>query len=186
MKKKMKRVQPLNEAQRKLVEMNVSYAMNMGIKFKAIGLAKGISCEDLQQESCIGLCAAASKYDAEKGADFKTYMHFWCERYIRRAIKQEDCVIDEDIECISDVMPDDEEEAQKEKEAHVALLLNSLNEQERKVICLVFALPYCKEVTCNEPKGFKEVARIMNLRPTRVHQIYDKALTKMEGRRDIF
>lgn len=177
---KKKHVQPLNEAQRRLVEKHIAYAMNLGIRFREAGLAKGISCEDLQQESCIGLCVAARKYDAEKSANFQTYMHYWCVRYIKRAIKHEGCAIDEDVECIPDSIADNEDEAQKEKEARVASLIKVLNQQEKKVICLIYALPYCKDVICNEHKDFIEVAEIMNLKSARVHQIYDKAMTKME------
>ena len=175
-----KHVQPLSEEQRRLVEQHIAYAMNLGIRFREAGLVKGIPCEDLQQESCIGLCVAAMKYDAEKGANFQTYMHYWCVRYIKRAIKHEGCAIDEDVECIPDSITDDDDEPQKEKEARVASLIKVLNEQEKKVICLIYALPYCKDVICTEPKDFREVAEILNLKSARVHLIYDRAVMKME------
>ena len=51
--------------------------------------------------------------------------------------------------------------------------MSVLNMQEKKVVRLLYGFD-------GDVKDFREVARIMHLTPARVHQIYEKALTKME------
>lgn len=43
----------------------------------------GISCEDLFQEGCIGVCIAGTKYDSNRGTKFTTFAYDWINQAMR-------------------------------------------------------------------------------------------------------
>jgi len=174
---------PLTKAQQELVASHVPYAMNLGKKYARLGRLKGVPMEDLQQEACYGLCIAAQHFDATKDAEFQTYAHYWCMKFIMKAIYNETLdtlrgtstgsgqAIDvEDIDATDD---DDEPAFAQERALKVEAMLGVLNEQEKMVVCMVYGIE-------TSAHSFKEVAQEMNLQTARIHQIYEQSLNKME------
>ena len=166
---------PLTKAQQELVAGHIPFAMNMGKKYAGLGRFKGIPVEDLQQEACFGLCIAAQNFNPEKGAEFQTYAHDWCFKYIMMAINNEplDAFEDKDVEDIDTFEDDDEQAFAEERVKKVEAMMAVLNTQEKKVVCLIYGFG-------SEVHDFKEVALKMHIQVARVHQIYEKARTKME------
>lgn len=176
---------PLTKAQQELVTINIPFAMNMGKKYAGLGCFKGVPMEDLQQEACFGLCIAAQKFNPSRGVKFQTYAHDWCLKYIMKAINDEPTSLlspeEEEIEDIDLIDDDDEQNFAEERVKKVEAMLAVLNQQEKKVVCLIygFGSTGSPQVGC-DPKDFKEIAVMMHIQVARVHQIYEKALAKME------
>jgi RNA polymerase primary sigma factor len=57
---------------------------------RAVRLPRHLTQEDLFQEGMLGLLRATDTYDPELGFRFKTYATWWIERYIQRAIDNDD------------------------------------------------------------------------------------------------
>jgi len=164
---------PLTKAQQELVAIHIPFAMNMGRKYEGLGRSKGIPVEDLQQEACYGLCIAAQNFDSSKGADFQTYAHNWCKKFIMKAIKGEPLSSFEDKDVEDDIIYDDEQAFAEEREQKVKAMLTALNAQEKKVVCMIFGIG-------TSVGTIKEIAQKMHLQTSRVHQIYEKSMAKME------
>lgn len=179
--KRSKRQQHLTKSQQMLVVENMTLAMNMGRRYAGLGRFKGIPMEDLQQEACIGLCEAAMRFDSKRGADFKTYAYDWCKKYIMMAINGEPSTADEDVEMVADNMADDADEVRMTEERcrKVDAMMSVLEKRERDVICLIYGISQSSK-HATEPLGFKEVAARLQLSRTRVHQLYECAMVKME------
>ena len=172
-KKKEKAALKLNGVQQRLVEENIPFAMNLGKSYAAVGRLKGVPVEDLQQEACIGLCAAAKKYDARQGVKFSTYAFLWCKKYILKAISDETLKCEYDTEVADTVEDEDDTMLAEQRKTKVEAMMSVLDRHEKKVICLMFGFE-------GEEKTMKEVASKMRLQQTRVRQIYNKALNKLE------
>lgn len=74
----------LTREQQQLVAENVEYAQSLALRFSGCG----VPVEDLQQESCLGLCEAALRYDQENTASFRTFAYFWCRKRILLALSE--------------------------------------------------------------------------------------------------
>lgn len=72
----------LTREQQQLVAENVEYAQSLALRFSGCG----VPLEDLQQESCLGLCEAALRYDEGNNASFRTFAYFWCRKKILLAV----------------------------------------------------------------------------------------------------
>lgn len=83
----------LNKHQQQLVIENIEYAYQLA---KMIGRdtlgerlsEQTITVEDLQQESVLGLCEAATRFDPTKGIEFCVLAQWWCRKYIYCAIRK--------------------------------------------------------------------------------------------------
>lgn len=74
----------LTREQQQLVAENVEYAQSLALRFSGCG----VPLEDLQQESCLGLCEAALRYDQGSNASFRTFAFFWCRKKILLALNE--------------------------------------------------------------------------------------------------
>lgn len=94
--------QPLSEAQCRLVEHNVGFARAMAVKYREVGMLKGISLADLEQEACMGLCEAAQRFDDSLQVRFTTYANAWVKKYLLKAIDQEQYRSSDDVGRLTD------------------------------------------------------------------------------------
>jgi len=169
-----KKVKPLTKAQNKLIMDHIAYAKRIAKKYAGDDCPAGITLMQLETESCSALCEAALRFDPKTGADFKTFAYDWCKKSILAFIHDRSYSDFEDIENVTDDTLEDDEDAQAaEREQKVKALLAVLDKNELKVVRLLFGF----EGKC---KDFKEIAVMMHVQVARVHQIYEKARTKME------
>ena len=174
MEKKKNGVTPLTDAQRQLVIDHIHFAEELARKFEYLGRQKGITLLQLKTESCSALCEAALRYEPEAGTDFKAYALGWCQKFIKMCLNDWGYAAD-DVEVLEgELLAEDEEEMEQWRVQRVEAMMSVLNMQEKKVVRLLYGFD-------GDVKDFREVARIMHLTPARVHQIYEKALTKMEN-----
>jgi len=171
-KKNCKSVLQLTDKQRKLVEKYIPFAINLGNKHAGLGKHVGIPVEDLQQEACYGLCVAATRFCPTQGVDFSVYAANWCKKYILRAIRKEVLTEEKDVTDIP-VKILDENMERKLLQEKVNSMMSTLDEKETLVISSLYGI-------YSDPKDFQEIAIEMNLTRTRVHQIYNNAMAKME------
>lgn len=94
--------QALSEAQCRLVEHNVGFARAMAVKYREVGMLKGISLADLEQEACMGLCEAAQRFDDSLQVRFTTYANAWVKKYLLKAIDKEQYRSSDDVERLND------------------------------------------------------------------------------------
>ena len=169
----MKKSVKLTCYQQKIVEENIGFAMNMGKHYGSLAAARGVSVEDLQQEACWALCTAAQKYDPKRDVSFVTFAYNYCRKSIQNFISASR--ISENATCnfeLCEGIIDNPEN--KESTYHIVeKLLNILNKRERLIICKVYGINY-------EIKKFADIGRELGLSSQRVHQIYEKAMSKME------
>lgn len=178
-------MRPLTKAQQQLVTENIPLAMNLGKKYAGLGNYKGIPVKDLQQEACYGLCVAARRWKAhadtpkeeglEAAATFQTYAFIWCVKFIMMAIDDvpANTMVDKDVDTVAIEEDDDEQALAEERARKVEAMLAVLNRHEKKVVRLLYGFD-------GESKDFYEIAKLMHIHVARVHQIYEKARTKME------
>lgn len=161
----------LNDKQRMMVTENLSLAVNLSKSFAPLGEYYGVSREDLQQEASLGLCEAAMRYHPDQGAEFRTYAYDWCRKYIilgiRSAFHNSSNVDDVPDADIIDMESDDE------CVLKVAEMMNVLGDLERKIVRLLYGFD-------SDPMDFRQVSMTLNLNIRRVHQVYEKAMIKME------
>lgn len=75
---------------------------------------------------------------------------------------------------VADTVEDeDDTKLAEQRKTKVEAMMSVLDRHEKKVICLMFGFE-------GEEKTMKEVASKMRLQQTRVRQIYNKALNKLE------
>lgn len=171
--KKTQITNPLNDAERVLVESHICVAVKISKKYAGLGRLHGIPREDLQQEACIGLCMAAQRYDPSNASNnFSSYASDWCKKCVMACIEGTPLREDTDGEPAEEVLTDEEETMGQERALRVAEMLELLDPRERKVVRMLYGFD-------SNPMSFGEVARQMRLRPARVHQIYDSAMVKM-------
>ena len=200
--------QPLSEAQCRLVEHNVGFARAMAVKYREVGMLKGISLADLEQEACMGLCEAAQRFDDSLQVRFTTYANAWVKKYLLKAIDQEQYRSSDDVErlthgsisyaacafCDDDATSafyddpsanvyDDAFEAGEEMQSarsslQLEVMLSTLSKQEQQVVCLILGLSL--KGGNQLPLTTKQVGQKLHLGPRRILQIYNRALTKLE------
>jgi RNA polymerase sigma factor (sigma-70 family) len=152
----------------------------------------GIDLDDLVQEGCIGLLAAARNWRVDGGASLKTYAQQWIDQYIRRAIgtdrkgklrpepkaasldKQRKIGNGDGVETLHDILPDDapnpEEIATKAEQAErVNSALRTLTDRERAVL----------EGRFVNDLSLDEVGVTIGRGRRRVHQIQTEALERV-------
>lgn len=81
----MKKMQPLTNAQQRLVEENIGLAHSVAGGFLLKGRAVGMDYDDLVSLAYIGLCRGAQLYDASISKP-STYLWRWCAGAIERGI----------------------------------------------------------------------------------------------------
>ena len=74
----------LDQKLRDLVVANLDVAEITAHRFAGLGRSRGVEEDDLRQEAYYGLCVAALKYDATKGARFRTVAFQWCRKMVER------------------------------------------------------------------------------------------------------
>lgn len=77
------------EAIRQLVQANLRLVVSVAKEYAG----RGVSVLDLIQEGCIGLLAAAKKYDYTKDCRFATYATLWIRQGISRYLENQGSVI---------------------------------------------------------------------------------------------
>jgi RNA polymerase sigma factor (sigma-70 family) len=174
----------LNCEQQKLVENSLNIAIIMGKKWAPLGRKKGLTTDDLIQEACLGLCKAAAEFKGKSAAEFRKHAEDCCRYMVQRAIRQEETA-NKDIDVYKDEtqaisMPAEDEETtermlavHEEKFMRIDRMIAVLNGKERKVIRMLYG------IEC-EVKDFKQVAQTLGMKSACVHQIYEKAMTKLE------
>jgi RNA polymerase primary sigma factor len=70
------------EARQRMVEANLRLVISIAKRYRC----RGLSFEDLVQEGIIGLMAAITRFDPDKGFRFSTYATHWIRQAIGRAI----------------------------------------------------------------------------------------------------
>lgn len=166
----------LTDAQRQLIVDNMQFAINMGLKYSGLGRYHGVTVTEMQQSALFALCIAAQKYKPTRNADFKTYAYRWCQKYILLEINRRELTLMDDN---TDVI-DNDDDNDDDVTLHVSNMLDILNAKERQVVCLVFGIPQSDIVQDCDPKGFREIASILQIKSARVHDIYECAMAKME------
>lgn len=163
---------PLTDAQRQLIVDHIDSANDIAKRYVRLVLKRGITLQELQTESCSALCEAALRFDPEQGTDFMAYAYHWCRKYIIAYIENWGYVA-EDITMLPEEISADDGEAEEFQRERVAALMAVLNQQETMVVRLLYGFD-------GDPMDFGEVARLMHLSSRRIHQIYEKAMSKME------
>ncbi len=77
------------EAIRQLVQANLRLVVSVAKEYAG----RGVSVLDLIQEGCIGLLAAAKKYDYTKDCRFATYATLWIRQGITRCLENQGSII---------------------------------------------------------------------------------------------
>lgn len=77
------------EAIRQLVQANLRLVVSVAKEYSS----RGVSILDLIQEGCIGLLAAAKKYDYTKDCRFATYATLWIRQSITRYLENQGSII---------------------------------------------------------------------------------------------
>ncbi|MDO4196441.1 MAG: sigma-70 family RNA polymerase sigma factor [Prevotellaceae bacterium] len=169
-------MKPLTSKQRQLVTDHLDLASNLAIKYADIAKYLGIDIEDLKQEAAYGLCMAALNYDSNTQATFRTYAHKWCLKYITLTIRHgySAYTVSKPVEDYESVLFATESIDEKELQRKMRELFRNLSRIEEKVIRRVYGF------NVGGPKGFKDIGRELRISPERVHQIYDKAMFKLE------
>ena len=74
----------LTAAQQQMVVDNMKFATDLALTLRGCG----VELDDLRQESLLGLCEAAARYDASHGCEFSTYAYLWCRKRMFMAIER--------------------------------------------------------------------------------------------------
>lgn len=196
-----------------LTKENIEYAKALANKFggtiKCDMHEKSITMDDLEQESLLGLCEAAERYDETLNIEFRTYAYIWCRKRVLEAkhkygsplsvsinhaekvdlvhlelMQSDDDKPDEIVDpgSLSDALfyqMSMREEA--EREADAALMARV----ERMLTGLSpkerQALVYLYGLRGQTELDGPEVAKLLGITPRRVNQIREGALRKLEA-----
>ena len=85
-------MQSLTKQQEQLVAKHIGFAVSLAQKLGqrvASDLSElCIDMNDLKQESLLGLCEAAIRFDPKVGTNFRTVAYYYCRRYVLLAIRR--------------------------------------------------------------------------------------------------
>lgn len=176
--------------QQRLVSENIMVADKLALKFGQVLVnthqERSIIIDDLKQESMLGLCEAAMRYDSSKNTSFMTLAYYWCQKYVMNALRKYSQPLsvgnnfNQHVEGVFlDSQMIDVEEDTFDSTSREAVLnrisdaLGGLSESEQLVISYLYGLD-------NEELSGKEVASVMGITPTRVTQLKQRALHKLK------
>ncbi len=166
----------MNYQQQCLVSENIMVADKLALKFGQVLVnthqEKSIIIDDLKQESMLGLCEAAMRYDSSKNTSFMTLAYYWCQKYVMNALRkysQPLSVGNNFNQHVEGVFLDSQMIDVETVLNRISDALGGLSESERLVISYLYGLD-------NEELSGKEVASIMGVTPTRVTRLKQRAL----------
>lgn len=190
------------------IEFAKNLAHLLGRSILADNNEKSIEMCDLEQESFLGLYEASQRYDKALGIEFRTLAFIWCRKFILRAVRKfgtplsvpcnyesEDVkllhfdVSGEEISTLDAadegtledrllyqmaIAEEAENEAAENRRELVKRALSRLSHQERKALICLFGL------NTHKPLNEKKAAGVLGVTPSRVTQIKQHALRKVE------
>ena len=159
----------LTDAHRRLVvsHMPLAYAMAWQAK------NSGVCLDDLRQESCIGLCEAAMRYDETQQCRFATYARYWCQKMILKAINREKTTADTNADTLQDVA--DEETLRSGQQRRIDHALEDLTPTERQIVTLYYG------IGTPQPLSIAETATAIGISKARASALHLKALKKLNA-----
>ena len=147
--KSKKHTGKLTDAHRRLVASHMPLAYAMAWQAKN----SGVCLDDLQQESCIGLCEAAMRYDENQQCCFATYARYWCQKMILKAIHREKATAETNADTLQDVA--------------------DLTPTERQIVTLYYG------IGTPQPLSIAEAAAAMGFSKARASALHLQALQKL-------
>jgi len=199
----------LTPDQQRLVIDNIPLAEQIAIKFShcidSDLIEKSITLDDLKQESLLGLCEAAARFDTTLGIDFTPMAYVWCRRLVTCALSKYGTPLsvhssfDQPIELLHlDAELDNPTESKDDDGEHIDTILYALASEahaeqqarqynHQRVARMLRGLnPNERKVICylygldNQAFTVGQVARMLRLSPRRVLDIKHTAERKME------
>ena len=166
--KSKKHTEKLTDAHRRLVASHMPLAYAMAWQAKN----SGVCLDDLQQESCIGLCEAAMRYDENQQCCFATYARYWCQKMILKAIHREKATADTNADTLQDVA--DEETLRSGQQRRIDHALAELTPTERQIIVLTYGIGRQK------PLNISQTATAIGISKARTSELHLRALHKLQ------
>lgn len=187
--------QSLNARQQQLVAQHMELAFKLAQKYRNCGL----DMDDIVQESYLGLCEAAMRYDETTGCQFMTYAYLWCRKKIIEAIYGysapiklggheaerplflsfdveyilEDEENDDDSSLLATLNRDEEQEVQKaDLIERLSRAVDGLDSRDRFIITKLYGLD-------DEPMSNGQLARYLCVSPARISTIAKSTLGKL-------
>lgn len=196
----------------KLIEENIEFAKALASKYGGSILRdkheKSITIEDLQQESLLGLCEAAERYDERLGIEFTSYAYIWCRKYVLQAVHKYGTPLSVSINYTEKIdlmhlelmLPDEDKSEETVDTGSLAdglfYQMSMREEAEREAAAEHItrvkrmlsglapkerkALVYLFGLGNREELNEDEVAKILGITSRRVYQIREQALRKAE------
>jgi RNA polymerase primary sigma factor len=165
--KSKKHTGKLTDAHRRLVASHMPLAYAMAWQAKN----SGVCLDDLQQESCIGLCEAAMRYDENQQCCFATYARYWCQKMILKAIHREKATAETNADTLQDVA--DEETLSSGQQRRIDHALADLTPTERQIVTLYYG------IGTPQPLSIAEAAAAMGFSKARASALHLQALQKL-------
>ena len=177
------------QAKNQLIERNLRLVVYTAQKFENTN----VNIEDLISIGTIGLIKAVSSFDNEKNIKLATYASRCIENEILMTLRKSsklkrEVSIDEPLNtdaegnelCISDLLCGDKDEVSKnmdkqDESSNLNLVLNSLTEKEKEIMCMRYGLTGKSEMTQ------KEVADYFEISQSYISRIEKKILDKMKS-----
>lgn len=159
----------LTDAHRRLVASHMPLAYAMAWQAKN----SGVCLDDLQQESCIGLCEAAMRYDETLQCRFATYARYWCQKMILKAINREKTTAETNANTLQDVA--DEETLRSGQQRRIDHALADLTPTERQIVTLYYG------IGTPQPLSIAETAAAMGFSKARASALHLQALKKLNA-----
>lgn len=159
----------LTDAHRRLVASHMPLAYAMAWQAKN----SGVCLDDLRQESCIGLCEAAIRYDESQQCRFATYARYWCQKMILKAINREKTTAETNADTLQDVA--DEETLRSGQQHRIDHALEDLTPTERQIVTLYYG------IGTPQPLSIAETATAIGISKARASALHLQALKKLNA-----
>lgn len=159
----------LTDAHRRLVASHMPLAYAMAWQAKN----SGVCLDDLRQESCIGLCEAAIRYDETQQCCFATYARYWCRKMILKAIHREKATAETNADTLQDVA--DEETLRSGQQRRIDHALEDLTPTERQIVTLYYG------IGTPQPLSIAETATAIGISKARASALHLQALKKLNA-----